>query len=79
MPVKTFVGLERFEVGKSCNSYDVPFRSHIFEYVHFRLSKLVWVKCNLKLENLAAATTSLSGLKILSWERNRSLAPRPRR
>ena len=24
--VKTVVGLEQFEVGKSCNSYDVPFR-----------------------------------------------------
>ena len=25
--VKTVVGLERFEVGKSRNNYDVPFRS----------------------------------------------------
>ena len=27
VPVKTVVGLERFEVGKARNSYDVPFRS----------------------------------------------------
>ena len=29
--VKTVVGLERFEVEKSRNSYDVPFRSYNFE------------------------------------------------
>ena len=29
--VKTVVGLERFEVGKSLRSYNVPFRSYNFE------------------------------------------------
>ena len=29
--VKTVVGLERFEVGKSRHKYDVPFRSYNFE------------------------------------------------
>ena len=30
--VKTVMGLGRFEVGKTCNSYDVPFRSYSIEF-----------------------------------------------
>ena len=60
--VSTVVGLERFEVGKSRNSDDVPFRSYILEYIHLCMSKLVRVKSDSKLENLAAATTSLTDL-----------------
>ena len=60
--VKTGMGLERFEVGKSRSSDDVPFRSSIFEYIHLCMSKLVRVKSDSKLENLAAATTSLTDL-----------------
>ena len=29
---KTAMGLKQFEVGKSRSSYDVPFRSYIFEF-----------------------------------------------
>ena len=60
--VKTGRGLERFEVGKFRSSYDVPFRSYIFEYIHLCMSKLVRVKSDSKLENLAPATTSLTDL-----------------
>ena len=66
--VKAGMGLEQFEVGKSRSSYDVPFRSYIFEYIHLCMSKLVWVKSDLKLENLAAATTSLTDLSFLDLE-----------
>ena len=66
--VKTGMGLEQFEVGKSRCSYDVPFRSYIFEYIHLCMLKLVWVKSDLKLENLVAATTSLSDLTFLGLD-----------
>ena len=65
---KTVVGLVRFEVGKFRTSYDVPFRPYIFEYIHLCMSKLVWVKSDSKLENLAAATTSLTDLTFLNLE-----------
>ena len=66
--VKTGMGLERFEVGKFRSSYDVPFRSYIFEYIHLCMSKLVWFKSDSKLEYLAAATTSLTDLTFLNLE-----------
>ena len=59
--VKTGMSLERF-VGKSRSSYEVPLGSYISEYIHLCMSKLVWVKSNSKLNNLAAATTSLTDL-----------------
>ena len=64
--VKTIMGLERFEVAKNSYSYDFPFRSYNFE---FRKKQH---QSTLKLENLAAATTSLSDLTILSFEKNSS-------
>ena len=66
--VKTGMGLERFEVGKFRSSYDVPFRSYIFEYINLCTSKLVWVMSDSKLENLAAATTSLTDVSFLNVE-----------
>ena len=61
--VKTATGLGRFEVGKSCNSYDVPFRSYSIAFEKKTEASLqadegraLWS------EILATATTSLSDL-----------------
>jgi len=60
------MGLERFEVGKSRRSYDVPFRSYIFEFE----GDFVHVKTGMVFERFEVgksrtATTSLSDLAFL--------------
>ena len=56
--VKTAMGLGRFEVGKSRNSYDVPFRSYSIEFEKKEASLLADEGRALWSEILAKATTS---------------------
>ena len=61
--IKTAMGLGRFEVGKTRNSYDVPFRSYSIAFEKKKeVSLLADEGRALWSEILATATTSLSDL-----------------
>ena len=61
--VRSAIGLGRFEVGKSRNSYDVPFRSYSIAFEKKTETSLLADEGRALLsEILATATTSLSDL-----------------
>ena len=58
--VKTLMGLEQFEVEKSRNSYDVPFRFQKVASIWLKIEEQVaYGKVIITLAILATATTSL--------------------